>query len=368
MISTTPHTANSVARNANMRAIRGVARTSEGRAAGERSSSTYSTYTFNRHSHPSPDPITATSVDYIDIGGRIKWDHSTPLPELADALARAYRTRRVVDLIIGGYEVALHRPRAGDHHLNDNAKDSYMEYVLTWQGVKVGLSPRQSTTRQLYNHKLIASGQPCTILGLPAIQKFQAEIISALGGEIIDGWFKRIDVCLDIAHKPLMTILLSSMREGRYITSSRTPIAFYPTCFEIASQGIRLRVYEKLTAMQIHKHNDAYRAAMRRRSGGAEPQHATRVEYQLRKEWLDALNLDTVPRVLARLHEVVAACTADGPRSFFRMTKKYPDAKNGNHSRAKTDPVWEWIISAMREGSSDIMSPPVRVKKRKPRP
>ena len=198
--------------------------------------------------------------------------------------------------------------------------------------------------------------------------KFQAEIISALGGEIIDGWFKRIDVCLDIAHKLLMRILLSSFREGRYITSSRTRIPPRLTCFEIASKGIRLRVYDKLAEMQTHKHNNAYRAAMLRRWGGVVPQHATRVEYQLRKEWLYALNLHTVPRVLARLHEVVAACTADGPRSFFRMTKKYPDAKNGNHSHAKTDPVWEWIISAMREGSSDIMSPPVRVKKRKPRP
>ena len=34
-----------------------------------------------------------------------------------------------------------------------------------------------------------------------------------------------------------------------------------------AAKGIRLRVYDKLAEMQIHKHNKAYRADMLRRWG-----------------------------------------------------------------------------------------------------
>ena len=308
------------------------------------------TYPLNRHSrHSTHKPITTiASVDWYQIGAVVTWNGYS-LSELEEAFLKAQRTNRSVECTVGRYSVRVHPSGFGKD------RESRMRYRVTWKDIVVGISARHSTNRKLYNFYLCASGKACVMLGLEAILEFQNSLIHALGGRLKDSWIKRIDVCLDIRNFPVIDELIRLLRDGCYVTSSRkrrgqkSPLAFYETGFAISSRDIRLTAYDKLAEMTKKKRGNDYRQAMiQKRWGGELPTSASRIEFQILKGRLFDIDMKTARDVLDRLSEVVADATAESPRCFFRLTESPPDSKNGHQSRAKTLPLWKWIIECFR--------------------
>ena len=346
-----------------------VLQTTPKREAGGDSCITYLQCRHPDHSSPHSLPSfgglhpPVASVDWYEIGAVVKWD-SDSLPALEEARLQTQASGKSVTLNLGQLTLKVHRDGFG------KGQESHMRYRISWGKVVIGIDARPSTTRQLYNFYFRAPGKACVVLGLEAILEFQHALIRALGGRIDDAWIKRIDVCLDIQGRPVIEELLQKLHEGCYVTSSRKKkgqdnlIEFFETMFAIRSQDIRLSAYDKIEQMRAKRHGDDYLQAMiQNRWGGKLPKHATRIEFRFRKGWLFGLDMRTAEEVLSRLGDVVAHATSEGPYPFFRITESVPDRKNGQQARAKTLPLWKWIIECLRAGFP-ATSEPLKRRKR----
>lgn len=91
--------------------------------------------------------------------------------------------------------------------------------------------------------------------------------------------------------------------------------------------NVDLVIYDKRGEV-VSKKSEAYQHAMRqRRWGGRLPDAATRIEYQLRRQYFNELGLNTVCDVEASLPEIVARTTRLNDHPFFVLTDRVPDRK-----------------------------------------
>jgi len=244
--------------------------------------------------------ISTFAIDYWDTGGIVTWDIGKAAPfraMLQKRLQRAVELRAPVAFDLPGYPMLLHERGIGSRG------DSRREFQLECCGIKIGLSPRDSHKRQLYNYSCIMSGEACLVLGIEQGRRIVTDIISLLGGTVVDEWVKRIDLCLDVPGLSLQRELLPVFEAGHLTT---TASVWNPwdgkkgkTGFTVSSRGrVTLNCYDKVIDV-LRKGDGVYLAAMeQRRWHGRTPDAATRIEYQVRKAWLDSYQLRTAELVL----------------------------------------------------------------------
>jgi len=303
------------------------------------------------------------SVDWYEIGGQVTWDDQDSEYEFRklDHVLRKAQDRKFPEpWTIAGKTVLVYPGGIG------SGKQSRMSYRIEWGPLVIGLADRPSESRQLNNFYLKASGEACLLLGMRAILDFQYEIIRSFCGVLSDSWLKRIDLCVDLPGVSVKDHLVPAYLQDQFITSTEDWGAYAgpkgPKGFAFSSsRRIRVNAYDKLYEVK-RKGPDYQQAMVQYRWRGSWPESATRVEYQIRKPWLDQYSIGgTAADTLVRLGDLVAKVTSEGPRPLLRFTSTRPDREHGHQGRAKTLPLWREITEAFRSGFSPEILPLARL-------
>ena len=238
--------------------------------------------------------------------------------------------------------------------------NSWLKYRVIFAGIEIGISDRHSSGRRNSNFKLQAPGESCLMVGLPGILDFQDAVIRELGGQLVDSWLQRADFCADLSGVSIYDYLLPAFNAKHFVSTAsiRTDYAKTgdATGFSFCSEGLTLRVYDKLK--EVQRKDELYKQAMvQHRWGGQLPKSATRIEWQTRKPWLGTASIRSRSDLMSQLGTIVARLTDANSLQLVRFTTAPPDRKNGHQGRAKTDPHWAEINLAFQTGFPEGIKP-----------
>jgi hypothetical protein len=307
------------------------------------------------------------AVDWFEIAGCIQWGEKAneTLPQL-EAAKQAAQNRLFPELMFSGYRVEM-QPRG-----MGSGRDSHKEYVLDWQGVLIAFSARRKADRRLHNFLLRVTGEPCLMIGYQAAWDAAWAIIEQLGGRVVDDWVRRVDLCIDIPGLSVRDQLMPAFQANSFVTTARQWNSWDGcdglTGFTVGSlPRLKLNVYDKVADV-LKKHQGLYQRAMiDRRWFGAMPEQATRIEWQIGKEWLDQYGEFESSKVFGDLGSIVSRVAALGPdpRPFFCMTTAAPDRENGNQARSDVLPLWAKVVNTMWDWSGNPLGKLERIQRGK---
>lgn len=174
--------------------------------------------------------------------------------------------------------------------------------------------------------------------------------IRALGGTIQRAILSRVDPCLDLVGVAVSTFTqlfrdrdyISRARKGREFEASVYRDGRHDTGFTLGASGIRIRVYDKIA--ECKKDPLKFAALQTFRWCDADgkprlPEAATRVEFQVRREELKTLGVDTVDDWFEKRASVVRYLC----EKWVRFTLPH-DERHTN--RAVVHPLWNRVLES----------------------
>lgn len=181
--------------------------------------------------------------------------------------------------------------------------------------------------------------------------------IDTLGGVVEKSKISRVDGCVDVVGVATPEFV-AKFRERHFVSRARklTDNFQFPDDGEpLAAQvhgtttkdtgftfgrGILIRVYDKV---EETKRDDVKRQVMiEKRWNGETPEHATRVEFQLRREHLKSMGIDSMADYFERRADVWAYMCDQ----WFRFTEGAVDRENRNQGTAVTWDLWNRVRAA----------------------
>lgn len=289
------------------------------------------------HQYASMDGTVA--IDWLEAPACIKWDEATSKPwfeKLKRSKGAAQEQGKPVVLTIGDDIVTVARMGSG------RGKESYKDYLLWWNGIKIQLSPRQAEIRQQSNAKLEMPGTACLITGAGRGWDFFRRLIKKMGGRVTDQWIRRLDICIDlpgVEFQPIYDLLQAKQFSAKCKGERYEEDGHKLKQFAIGkSNRLRVSIYDKLLEMTGKHAADEAEALIDRRWNGVIPSHAIRVEFQIGREWFAQFNLKNAEDILKALPRVFAKITGDG--GGFRMITD--DKRPGKP--ASTHPFWKRVV------------------------
>jgi hypothetical protein len=236
-----------------------------------------------------------------------------------------------------------------------------LPYRLEWAGVTFAFANRPATERSRFNFYCKIPGEACLIHGAIEAKDAVLEMLEAMGLRVSDLWVRRADVCQDAPGLNLRDVLYPAFMDGRFVSTATRWNPWTgvrgPTGFTIQGSSVSLNVYDKRMDVMT-RHTELYAQAMvQRRWGGVLPDAATRIEYRIRKTYLDSFGLKTFDQVIERLPDVFARLSGDEARPFFRMTQTKVNRANGHQSRSETLPLWQELMTSLCQSLSERREP-----------
>lgn len=223
------------------------------------------------------------------------------------------------------------------------ARGQHFEFELSVDGITLGVAKR-AATENMPNAFAQIRGRECLLLGAEQGLARIREVIDGLGGEIAYEKIGRADFCLDAAELPIDALqvaveLGSVITRAKGVFPNRDALDGIGTGFHAGKNPLRLNVYDKLAEL-LPKHDDLYLQAMKdRRWFGKLPKAATRIEFQVSRQWLLNHGVSSVRNLLEKQAAIIAYLVEE----WFRITSEPVDRANQNHSRAETSPLWSSI-------------------------
>lgn len=186
--------------------------------------------------------------------------------------------------------------------------------------------------------------------------------LAALGVEYSHSVLYRIDVCLDLPGVPVDDYV-EALRQRECITRLRSPMhVHYAKSGDYSGvsignrKGVFLEIYDKIRELADKSGPEAdakYQILVANR-WGCQPDVATRVEFQIRGDWIRGRYADL--RSVEQVLEALPQMTGYLVQGFFRLVDGQVD--NENYSRAKTSPCWQRVIDgffAWLESRNDLL-------------
>lgn len=319
-------------------------------------------------SQPSIIPIPGTvSIDWWEVGACVKWNFDPTFPsqktfkQLGEMKEACQVTRQPQFLTVEtNHWHLLGKGRGG-------GKGAYFPFQLVCEGITVAFGQDGGKSRQYPNFAYTASGETCLLVGVPEVERRIADLLLFLGGKFADRWCRRIDICLDTLYPDLCETLSNLTTTGCSIGSIRAKAAYLTgngLSGVAIGQGssVQIRIYDKLR--ELPKKSELYQLEiLANRWGGEIPKSATRIEYQVKKDFLTQHSLKTADEVLRRLPDLVARLTQLEPRPTFAITTEPPDRENNHQSRAAIHPLWAGVSRSFQEGIGKSLHPLKRVER-----
>jgi hypothetical protein len=300
---------------------------------------------------PFPGLTAVAEIDWLELAGCVEWDNSREdrFFRLEQVMQAAREAKREQPYALAGHSLNVFGAGMG------TGRQARLPYRVEWAGVTLGFADRPAPRRNLNNVYIKIPGRACLLLGALQARDAGHAMIADLGGKLMDEWIRRIDLCLDVTDLDLREELFPAFLEERFITTAVNWNPWMgkggPTGFSVG-RGSRasLNVYDKRFDAFNRQTEDYQLAMIDRRWGGRIPDAATRVEYEIRKSWLDEYGYRDADTVLRDLGSIVwKLCGADS-RTLFRMTSEMVDREGKHQSRAESMPLWAWLMSEMVKG------------------
>lgn len=286
----------------------------------------------NRHVHYSG------GVDWLDLSCELDWrsDKFSALSKLLYTLsgeAKQNLRRKTLPSFpceLGGeWVLAPSARRSGSHTF---------KWQIEWRGL----------TLRLQEVPLPLPGVPNAAVHIPGLWFHTGslldgvattlEAVESLGCTIRTGIVSRIDLCADMAGQSVEPYTAAILR-GDYVGRGSKWSPFFSgrrsTGFGIG-RAIHLRIYDKVAETESKPEK---RALLQRYRWGCMPEHATRVEFQVRREALRGqFNHGDLYDTFSKLAATVEYLTTKW--ATFRVN---PDRENGHQARAPIAPLWERV-------------------------
>ena len=177
----------------------------------------------------------------------------------------------------------------------------------------------------------------------------------------------RCDFCIDLPNVSIESLRSAHFRKD-FVTRSKSHSVVEDggtvdkdTWRYLQSKGLTLyygrspltlRCYDKLAELDHKMNPRKWQAMVLRRWGGEEPVHATRVEFELRREALKQRGIDTIEDLFHKRTAIVEYLTGE----WFRYVKKPRGQKEKRKCRWPVHPVWKTVqggFSSVFGGSMD---------------
>ena len=215
----------------------------------------------------------------------------------------------------------------------------YCSWRFTWQGMDFALVNRCESDEQCYGIHLTIGSIACMEAGGEACWNDAKDFLAKLGFHVMGNKISRTDVCVDLMDVNTHDMVMDYL-QFKFITRGRK-FAIHgenhrlETFYRGSGKRIMLRVYDKLRELRESTQDLVkHKILLEKRWGGEIPKHATRVEFQLRREALKDFGVDSVEDLFEKAGEISVWLT----HKWFRMTEEVPDR---NHTdRAETSRLW----------------------------
>jgi len=238
--------------------------------------------------------------------------------------------------------------------LGDTAHGPVMRWRMERDGIAFGL------TRRAEPHKTNPSGfvrmTGDFLLAHGSAERAWADVVRwfrELGAEVVEAKLSRVDMCVDLPGVSVVEFM-EAYRAGQYVTRTKKSEEWSFATYKAGRKdtglamgsGTRMRIYDKaeecrdisLRSWMIH-----------RRWGGVDPDDATRVEFQLRREFLTEHGVSTVEDYFAKRRTLARFLTTRWVRFVQDLDARHTD-------RAETSQIWRDVQDAFDQwtaGSDD---------------
>lgn len=228
---------------------------------------------------------------------------------------------------------------------------AFFPWVADYDGITVSLN-RQHNKSNVPVAKVQIGSLKLTKDGHRAAWKHALRILEELGIEVTDTSVARLDICIDQAGVKVDPYC-EAIFNRQVITRIKSQATFYRSAVDGVWAGVsvgarsdvHLRIYDKLAELARGGPEAAAKlAALIERRWGCVPECATRVEFQVKGQWLRDKwsNCRTVEQVFDRLDSIVAYLC----EQYFRLVDGDVDRANNNQDRAEVSPLWGQVTES----------------------
>jgi len=165
-------------------------------------------------------------------------------------------------------------------------------YKLSYDEITVLIAEREEPHKTFPSVMVRIPGAACLYPGANDCYEKATRMIKALGGTVVRNRLSRVDICLDMPGVSLQEFY-KPFSEDRYICRSRNDCAYKPQkgdggiTLYFGKPPLQCRIYDKLKEVE-KKDNPHTKLCMRFYRWGGMPETATRVEFELRREAVNA--------------------------------------------------------------------------------
>ena len=284
------------------------------------------------------------SEDTIELAAYIKWDNEWAdvcrLLDECKAAAAEEGEGEAGFFDLGGWECEV-MPNGS----KSGKSGPYRAYVIHAVGLRFEFGRASEPKGDCPNGKIIAGSLACMQLGAAGVLALAKEFIEAMGGVLVANKVSRIDGAIDLPGVNVSEFI-DPWQQGRTLCrATRHKLegehGRHQTLY--LGQDPMVRFYDKLA--ELRNKPDAAKQAflIANRWGGTIPEHATRVEFQLRRDALKSMTFVGALGEEMRIDslEDYLQCREGVWRymcRWFRLTQEVVD--ENHRDRATTLPLW----------------------------
>jgi hypothetical protein len=287
------------------------------------------------------------SEDWLEVAAYVNWD-ADKWPELHDRLelfksiaGSEEQPPEGFEWWENGWPVNVDRIGA---RLGCGTKGPYFAYKMEYVGMTIMIAERMLAHKIIPNVVIRIGGEPCLFNGSHRCLTLGREFIAGLGGTTIKEKLSRVDVALDMPGVD-MGEFEAAFNEGRYICRAKS-VGYHKSTgvtLRFGESPLMLRIYDKLAESGTQSNSLKRAHLIFYRWGGEVPKYACRVEFELRRESLKEVGIDTVADYYTKRSDLVQYLTYD----WFRMTADKVKRENKNQSRAKVSALWQEVQTSL---------------------
>ena len=314
----------------------------------------------NRQSQESPDTWRSVGgEDRFEISCQVvwpRWDLFQPLLEAAkqaaEALAEGGDDSLAPLTIVHGWQMRSKGARAGDDH-----NGPVYRYQLVRGGLVLLIANRRDYSGHYCNVRIVVGSLPLIEDDARRVWAGLVEELEGLGAEFHVSKPSRVDVCVDLPNVKVDRFV-SMFDRGCFVTRARAGAghgqfdryswAGKSTGIDIGS-GMKLRIYDKVEECKDDPVKTAAMIAFR--WGGKMPKLATRVEFQMRREQLKTMGVDTMEDWFKKRNDVCAYMVTE----WFRFTAHAPNRESGKQADAPLASIWKYVQQKFAEWAGAMM-------------
>jgi hypothetical protein len=306
------------------------------------------------------DLVFGGGVDTFEVGVGVDWDHrflDDILPGILDAKEAAQLANKPQKLAYMGDEFEVNQLG----WVTGRGQGQYYAGQTKWYGNRILFAKREKASETADNVRFTCSSLALMEAdgGLEPVWESFRMLINKMGGIIRWTKVSRVDGCVDIAglHPE---VIINNYLVGKVVTLARKDSVYRinrrATGLTVGAGGaVSLRVYSKLDEVA---NDERKRLVLERTRWQGEPECATRVEFQVRREALKRAGIDSVED----FYEKQGSLFKELSSGWYRMTKNEVD--RDNTSRAQVSELWAAIQEAFAVWTGPVdkeIKRPVRV-------